>query len=69
MKLVWSEPERGHYVAEGERSSYSVVVRSQDTAYRYRVLQMRQPGGQVTNRNETVSLEGAFARAQVWENG
>ena len=68
MKLVWNKSEGNRWIADGKSYSYAVV---HDTAspYPFRVLKMWQAGGQIVNSNATVSLVGAQARAQVWEDG
>ena len=68
MKLVWKDAGTG-YTAEGHTHSYAVNAHTTDRTYTWEVVQTRQPGGQVVSRNHCVSLEGAFARAQIWESG
>lgn len=70
MKLSWKQDEADlrRWAAEGKMYSYAVIHDSA-SPYPFRVLKMRQPGGQVINSNATLSLTGAQARAQVWEDG
>jgi hypothetical protein len=67
-KLSWNSTEPHRWTAEGRLHSYTVLY-DPGSPYPFRVMQMRQPGGQVINRNGTVTLTGAQARAQVWEDG
>lgn len=68
MKLTWKQTETNRWVAEGKMHSYA-VVHDPASPYPFRVMQMRQQGGQRINSNGTVNLVGAQARAQVWEDG
>lgn len=67
MKLNWKKSEGNRWTAEGKHYSYA-VVHDAASQYPFRVLKTRQPGGQIVNSNATVSLVGAQARAQVWED-
>lgn len=67
MRLSWQASDTfAKYEATGDEYSYTVVS---DGHGGYAVSQSRQPGGQQMRRTYTGNLEGAFARAQVWENG
>lgn len=67
MKLKWTQSESHRWLSEGKHYSYAVLV-DPASRFQYRVLQMRQQGGQIVNSNATLSLTGAQARAQVWED-
>lgn len=67
MKLLWQAGTgKESYVADGEEYSYRVsfipVTRE------WVVTKMRQAGGQTVKLFSCLTLEGAFARAQTWEN-
>lgn len=68
MKLAWKSIEPHRWTAEGKTHSYAVLY-DPASPYPFRTLQMRQQGGQVINRSGTLTLTGAQARAQVWEDG
>jgi hypothetical protein len=69
VKLDWEQGKPGEWKAEGKSYSYDITTVKYDSRIAcYQVEKTRQPGGQLVDRVNTASLDGAFARAQVWEN-
>ena len=62
-RLEWKHTGSGTYVAEGREYSYQIDGIGDDN----RVMQMRQPGGQIIREATMRPLGAAMARAQVWE--
>lgn len=68
MRLTWKEIATGVWEADGTRYSYRVITYKVGGNNLYRAEKERQRGGQVVDANNIASLDGAFARAQTWEN-
>lgn len=72
MKLKWEVGGQGfksllpEWVADGAMSSYQVLFLPLDG--KYMVRKLRQPNGQIVASVFALTLDGAQARAQVWED-
>lgn len=68
MKLTWKPGNslRIAYVADGKDYSYQISFNA--ISEQYRVLKLRQSGGQILNSTFALTIDGAMARAQTWEN-
>jgi hypothetical protein len=67
MKLLWqSGTGLISYVAEGKEYSYRVAFLP--ASEKWAVSKLRQQGGQAVNMFTCLTLQGALARAQAWEN-
>lgn len=73
MKLKWEVSRTAlsnvlpEWAADG--ASYSYLIRHLPIASKYQVLKLRQPAGQIVAETFSLTLEGAHARAQTWEDG
>jgi hypothetical protein len=73
MRLAWTNTEDGKWEAQGDNGSYELKqvnagTRALVIPEGYEVKQLRQPTGQIIKIARVGTLEGSFARAQVWEN-
>lgn len=67
MKLQWqSGTGLVSYVAD--RTEYSYSITFLPVTEEWAVSKLRQPGGQTVQLFSCLTLDGAFGRAQAWEN-